>query len=359
MAKQTKPGERLPTTFVLSDESVNLYGFRVRTEGIDIERYKLNPVVCYMHDMGVLAVVGRGVNIRKENNQLLCDVEFDYDDPDAARVAGKVERGFVRAASIGFDFRKVATTETADGQTENWVEESELLEWSIVGVGANRYAIRVLQAGEFRDLNAATSAQLSASLVPTPPPARRTGAAPPASTDTQTERKMNEKEMARQLGLPETATSEQIQAAFTAKLNAASQADALQTQLKAERDAKVKGLLDAAIANQSILPGERKDFEDLAEANFTMFEKTLSLRKPVPNLVQVGQNGQKAATTTTTATETTEQLKAEWDKLHRAGGLSELKAKNPARYGQLYAARYGTVKVSAGTKEDAQEAATA
>lgn len=338
MAKTKTTEERKPITFVLSDESVNIYGFRLRTEGIDISRYQLNPVVLYMHLNGVFTVVGRGVNIRKEEGKLLCDVEFDYDDEDAARVAGKVERGFVRAASVGFDPKKVANSETKDGKTETWVEESELLEWSIVGIGANRHAIRLLDAaGKLVELNSATSVQLSASLAPP--------LLPPSDTN-QTERKMDLKAMAKQLGLAETATEEQVQAALTAKLSQASQAEGLQSQLKAEREAKVKGLLDAAIASKAILPGERKDFEDLAETNLAMFEKTLALRKPVPNLVEVAKGGQ--ANPASPTNETPDQLKAEWNRLHRVGGLAELKAGNPDRYNQLYAARYGEVKAVAG-----------
>jgi len=33
--------------FILSDESVNSYNFKVITDGIDLERFKKNPVMLY------------------------------------------------------------------------------------------------------------------------------------------------------------------------------------------------------------------------------------------------------------------------------------------------------------------------
>lgn len=36
-------------TFVLSDESVNSYGFRVLTDGIALDNFKKNPVMLWNH----------------------------------------------------------------------------------------------------------------------------------------------------------------------------------------------------------------------------------------------------------------------------------------------------------------------
>ena len=44
-------------TFVISDESVNSYGYIVKTDGIDITAFERNPVMLYMHERKT--VVGR------------------------------------------------------------------------------------------------------------------------------------------------------------------------------------------------------------------------------------------------------------------------------------------------------------
>lgn len=36
-------------TFVLSDSSLNRYGFRILTDGLQIENFKQNPIMFWMH----------------------------------------------------------------------------------------------------------------------------------------------------------------------------------------------------------------------------------------------------------------------------------------------------------------------
>ena len=87
-------------TFLLSDESTNSYGFKVITAGIDTTQFKRNPVMLFMHDRST-QVIGRWENVRTENDKLYADAVFDEADPEAKKIAGKVERGFIKAASIG------------------------------------------------------------------------------------------------------------------------------------------------------------------------------------------------------------------------------------------------------------------
>lgn len=97
MAKKDK-------TFILSDESVNSHGFRVLTDGIELDRFKSNAVMLFNHiSWGdkYNGPIGRWENIRVENGQLLADAVFDEVDEEAKKIAGKVERGFMKGASIG------------------------------------------------------------------------------------------------------------------------------------------------------------------------------------------------------------------------------------------------------------------
>lgn len=55
-------------SFVISDESVNSYGYIVKTDGRDTTAFERNPVMLYMHERKT--VVGRWENIRKEGNKL-------------------------------------------------------------------------------------------------------------------------------------------------------------------------------------------------------------------------------------------------------------------------------------------------
>ena len=57
-------------TFVLHDESVNTYGFRMLTSGANLEEFKKNPVMLLNHDDYSLPI-GRWENIRVEGDLML------------------------------------------------------------------------------------------------------------------------------------------------------------------------------------------------------------------------------------------------------------------------------------------------
>lgn len=135
----------MATTFILSDESVNSYGFRVFTNGIDTSSFEKNPVALAMHERGVMQVVGRWVNIRKEGKQLLADIEFDEADEFALAVKGKVDRGFVKAASIGINIIEISQEKDllSEGQYRPTVTRSLISEASIVDIGSNRNALKL------------------------------------------------------------------------------------------------------------------------------------------------------------------------------------------------------------------------
>ena len=87
-------------TFVLHDESVNTYGFRMLTSGANLEEFKKNPLMLLNHDDYSLPI-GRWENIRVEGGKILADAVFDEGDARAAEVKRKVENDFIRMASIG------------------------------------------------------------------------------------------------------------------------------------------------------------------------------------------------------------------------------------------------------------------
>lgn len=87
-------------TFVLHDETVNTQKFRMLTSGADLSVFRNNPVMLLNHDDWDLPI-GRWVNIRIEGTEILADYDFDDKDDKALSIKGKVERGYLKAASIG------------------------------------------------------------------------------------------------------------------------------------------------------------------------------------------------------------------------------------------------------------------
>lgn len=134
MAKNTN-------TVCLSDESLNDWGYRVLTVGIDLSRFEKNPVLLKSHCPEVDDVIGRVENIRIEDGKLYGDLVFDVDDPEVAIIAGKWDRGFLNAVSIGFTFDYADMVQEPDG---TWtLKKCQLYELSVVAMGSNQNAVKL------------------------------------------------------------------------------------------------------------------------------------------------------------------------------------------------------------------------
>lgn len=137
---------------ILSDSSLNRYGYRVLTEGLNIEAFKKNPIMLYMHFRdegtpywGESKAIGHWEDIQINGDELSAIPVFDKVDDLSKTVAAKYEAGTYNAASIGF--RIIATSANKEllvpGQTRETVTESELMEVSIVDVPGNSNAVRL------------------------------------------------------------------------------------------------------------------------------------------------------------------------------------------------------------------------
>lgn len=129
--------------FKIHDESVNTYGFRMLTSGADLEEYRKNPVVLYNHD-DWQAPIGRAEQVYVRDGAIYADILFDESDPRAAEIAGKVERGFLRMASVGAWPPEESTDDPSamlPGQTGPTVTRWTLREVSVCPIGANHNAL--------------------------------------------------------------------------------------------------------------------------------------------------------------------------------------------------------------------------
>ena len=137
---------------VLSDSSLNRYGYRVLTAGLLLEAFLDNPVMLYMHfrDEGSpiwcdYKAIGYWDDIKIEGDVLSAIPVFDKVDDLSKTIAGKYEAGTLRAASIGI--RILATSSEKEfllpGQTRETVTKAEIMEASIVDVPANANAVRL------------------------------------------------------------------------------------------------------------------------------------------------------------------------------------------------------------------------
>lgn len=102
-------GDKVGTMkFIASTPTPDSYN-DVVVQDWSFDDFMSNPVIPWGHDYSQ-PPVGRAVRIGVEavaeagweSPVLVCDVEFDMEDEFAARVAGKYQRGFLSAVSVGF-----------------------------------------------------------------------------------------------------------------------------------------------------------------------------------------------------------------------------------------------------------------
>jgi HK97 family phage prohead protease len=125
-------------TFIISSSSVDREKDVVDVHGIDLDNFKINPVVLWAHNSS-LPPIARAANIRIAEDKLLADVIFPELGTSklADEVRGLVEQGFVGAASIGFQPIEMSFNDAKGGFDFHKIE---LHEFSLVPVPANSEA---------------------------------------------------------------------------------------------------------------------------------------------------------------------------------------------------------------------------
>ena len=131
----------------ITNSSVNSYGTRVLTNGLDISQYERNPVLLYMHERGT--VIGYMKDLRLEGDELTGEPVFDEASELSQRCKKQWDFGSLRMVSIGIDI--IETSESPEhilqGQSRPTITKSKLDEVSVVDIGANDDAIVLKKDG--------------------------------------------------------------------------------------------------------------------------------------------------------------------------------------------------------------------
>ena len=141
-ARQAEDGSAHRMVIAANELSRN--GDELNLRGISFKNYRKNPVVLWAHDSY------RGIPIAKtlkighdEQGRIEADFQFNSDDEFAARVENAWNGGFIRGASIRYMPTKVVEVRDEQGRVDRLrIEESELLEWSLVAVPADPDSVR-------------------------------------------------------------------------------------------------------------------------------------------------------------------------------------------------------------------------
>lgn len=128
--------------FVLSTDTVDSYG-DVVVQDWDLVRYSLNPVVLYGHRSWELPI-GHAENVRVEKRKLLARLYFvdEKANPLAEQIWQGIVQKSIRAVSVGFR-SKAGESREVDGKQVYVLTGNELVEVSVVPIGANPEAVAV------------------------------------------------------------------------------------------------------------------------------------------------------------------------------------------------------------------------
>lgn len=257
--------EKKGLKFVLSDESINSYGYRVLTSGIDLKMFRKNPIMFYNHDRYDRLPIGKWVNIEVSDGKLTAEPEFDENDEFAAQIKSKVEQDILNAASIGFRVLAISDDEKdmLKGQKRPTVTRSQLTEVSIVDIPGNRNAFK-LQFDNGLSLSGDVPERMLNDVLPI--------------VNKISDKNM--KEIALMLGLAEDASPEAVNSAIKALQDKSTAADSLLMGI-----AKEKGFKEEHITN--ILKGS--DFN-------AVLNLVQDVKSPQPPLKKGEENPSKSET---------------------------------------------------------------
>lgn len=247
---------------VISTSRLNSYGFRVLTEGIELEQYEKNPILLWMHNRpfrgttNEVLPLGRIENLRKDGDRLIGTPVFDVQDSFALQIKNKWEQGILKMVSAGLDVLELSDKQEdlVVGQTRMTVKRSKLVEVSVVDIGANDDALALYDDNKRITLSLGEECGIEKlSKIVT----------------NKKEERQDMKESAIMLGLMAEATQEEIlrEIAKLKKEMEEQRADyeALQEETATFKEQAVKSSVDNAVKLRKITEDKREEFEQLGK----------------------------------------------------------------------------------------------
>ena len=320
-------------TFVLHDETLNTQGFRMLTSGANLEEFIKNPVGLLNHNDWDMPII-RWENIRIEGNKILADAVFDENDPKAVEVKGKVERDFIRMASIGAWPPEEVSDDPVlklPGQKLPTVTKWTVREASLVTIGSNHNALVFYDRSTGKPIDTSNPEALIKLM-----------------DNKATNSKINYMNKLNQvLGLADTATQADATAAVQAvvsdrdrlkeeNVTLKDRIDELNKSAREKQKAEALSLIDAAIKSGRIDAKGKDHFIKLFDDDFEAAKSVLEAipeRKSVTGLIEAGRQ--------LSDLDLSDLQSKDWEELDKTGKLVLLRDKFPDVYAQKFESRFG------------------
>lgn len=242
--------------FKVSDETVNSHGFWIKSEGMDITQAKRNCPAYFNHRTWEIPL-GHWENITKEaNGDVYATIVIEGESDEEKEFIRKIENGDIKGASVGADIVTWSEDEfyMKQGQSRPALIESSLFEISLAPLPGNNNALALKRGNDIQLTSESTSfiPQLNSN---------------------------NMKAIALKLGLPETATEQQILEAIAGVQLSANNAEVMRAFIDTEA---AKVLLDADekalfVEMNKSNPGQALAFLGLKTKEVALTAETIAL----------------------------------------------------------------------------------
>ncbi len=317
--------------FTLSDSAtINSHGFRIDLEGMDLTRFRQNPVMLYAHNPE--RIVGRWENVAIADGRLTADAVFDTDDSEVVNIMGKVKRKFLRGCSVGIivnEMREIDGIPTA--------VRSELLEASICAIPADRNAVALyndnserLSLDEIRLMFNLKSDTMETETKDTKQEQlQEVQAVETAQSDAAVEVSQSEQLML--LTTENETLTLQLERTNADLKEAHNRIAELEQQAEQYRKNDIKHYLSDAANAGKIDASEIGLYEKLADADYDTVRAIIDARQPKPHVT---------LSSLMTHGNNTDTKAVIWDELDQKGKLSELKATDFERFKEMYRAKF-------------------
>lgn len=312
----------------ISNESLNCYGTWVKTEGVDLEQFKKNPVLLWMHWRGIL--IGCIKDIRVEGVDITGEPYFDEVRPESKIAKQQYEKETLKMCSANFEVLELSEDPTTlkPGQTRPTVTKCRLVEVSMVDIGGNNDAL-VLLSYQGKELKLAAGEECKEL-----PLLKTDGGEEPLNNNQKTENEMDFKAIALKLGLPETATEAEVLASIGILLGYKTANETLRQEKEQLQLAGITTMVNDACTAGKFTADKKNHFIELgkkvgADSLKLTFESMSVVVKPT-DVIYKGTGMQLAGT-------------QDWKKLGDvpAEKLMELRNTDKTTYMTLYKAEYG------------------
>jgi len=149
--------KKIEKEFCLTDDSVNVYGYRLLTSGMLLDEVKKNPIGFKMHEREK-GVVVRWEDFRLSDDKVYAKPVINLSHPQGETIVAEIENGFLNAASVG----RIVCLDASDdkdlmlpGQTGLTITEWFPREISLVDIPGNYNALANLFDINDNELNLA------------------------------------------------------------------------------------------------------------------------------------------------------------------------------------------------------------